>query len=135
MRGIGDEPAPGGDAVEKGADVLLGQLVGAPTRAADEVLMGGFVGEVVHGGTMTEVAVGQGAGFLEGIERPVDRRRIDLRFAASARRLEDPGGGQMLAVGGGDDLADRPSRCGDPHPARLQRGDEGVGADVHPLSL
>ncbi len=97
---------PAGQVVEQ----LVGYLDDLATRLADEVLVG-VVGQVVDGSAVPEVDVVDNPQCLEGVERAVDRRLMDVRV----RPLDGVGelvGGDV--AGGVDERGhDRPPGGGD----------------------
>lgn len=78
---------------------------GPATGSADEMLMGSFVGKVVHGGTVAHVTVIYETGILEDIKRPIDRRKVGMRGPVRPGLFVDRRGSQVETVGRGDDLA------------------------------
>ena len=131
MIDVGDEAAAGRYLGRHGFEIDLGKGEGCSAHLADEVLVVGFVGEVVDGWSVTQVAVPDQICLLQGFQRSVHRRAIKVGSGLCARLVVDVVGGEVLPVRRRQHLAYCPAGVCDPEALDTQCGNEVVRADVH----
>lgn len=76
--------------------------------------MGSFCCQVVDRRAVSEVAMDQQTGDLQGIKDPIDRRLVDVGFLFAPGGVEDGGGGEMLTMSVGNNGAYGASCRSDP---------------------
>lgn len=139
MRDVGGEADPFVDPGDELVGGVEGDLADPAAAAADEVDVGGVLGEVVAGRAVVDVGVPDEAELLEGLERAVDRRGRHRPAAVGAhavddlvgRRVAEPAdrGEDALALRGQalalrpqplPEIAHPPNVCGSPAPAEAR---------------
>lgn len=89
---------------------------GSPTHLTHEVVVMALPGQMDDAGTLAEMHVMDGAGFLEGIDGPIDGRQVDGSTEDLLGEDLDVGDRQMSPLGVGQHPADGAPGRGDPHP-------------------
>ena len=131
MAGVEDEPGGTGDRIDEFPRFLLRHRQRPPTSKTDQMLMTRVLGEVINRRAMPEMRVGEKTGVFESLHRAVDRGAIETGACLGSCLVIDVRRAEMLVVGGGDHLADRPASVGDPVSLGAERSDQLVGSDVH----
>lgn len=84
--------------IQEPAHLRERDVLGPSAHFADDVMVLGFVGQVDHARTMSEMDVMKMAGEFQGFNGPIDRRLVDrftqLRFSPGPQ----VGRGEMLVV-------------------------------------
>lgn len=132
---VGDEPRDIPDLIDETFGLGRGQGYRLATDPADQVLVPGVLGEVIHRWPVAEMGVGEQTRFLQGLEGAIYRGPVEPDSTLRPRLVVNVRGAEMFVVGPGHDLAHGTTSAGYPVTPRREGIDQVVGAYVHPNRL